>query len=374
MADLYDTALDMFRSQGCAYVDKHPPFYLCSVGAHMFNLANKNHRILFEHGLVMDTRMHIFFVAPPGFSKTFWLRKMLDPKYGLIAGGPFKTGFEQYMTEAGWTGSIVPVNGGWIESPGVAYDYRSGIVGVEEFSALVTAMRQKHSAALDTALLASLDSGMVRKRLRGGKICYETNVTLWAATQPARFDLSSGMGRRFMFILFLPSSRDTELIKQARRRGKYVEPPDSSLYVYRAELKEKFYKLDNLKQIVFLPEVYQLFDELQILHFEEALAERLLIGYHVMKEDIGKELYIRVDPEAKRLVRLAFMWRDQIRRGTELAQVISILREHNGKMPLEQLREKLLDYGMDYVKSTNLIYMLCRDQVLRLRDGEVMLR
>lgn len=307
-------------------------------------------------------------------SKSFWLRKFLDPKYGLIAQGPFKTGFEQYMTEAGWTGSIVSRNDEWVAAPGVAFEYREGIVGVEEFSALVTAMKQKHSAALDTALLASLDSGMVRKRLRGGKISYETNVTLWAATQPARFDLSSGMGRRFCFILFLPKKADEETIKWARRMGKYVRPKESFLTVYRNELKQKFRDLQRVKRVVFEKEVYKFFDELHILHFEEVLAERILLGYFVMSSDLEKELYVTIDDEAKRLVKMAFFWRDQIRKGTEFAQIISILREHGGSMYLEHLRERLLDFGIDYAKSTNLIYTLCRNRILKLQEGKVSLR
>ena len=69
----------------------------------------------------------------------------------------------------------------------------------------------------------ALDSGMIRKRLAAGKIEYQTNFTLWTGVQPARYQLSSGLARRFLFLLFIPNFKDIQAFKVNRRLAKNVK-------------------------------------------------------------------------------------------------------------------------------------------------------
>jgi len=223
--------------------------------------------------------------------------------------------------------------------------------------------------------LSSLDTGIVRKRLRGGLIKYETHVTLWAGTQPARFDLSSGMGRRFLFLLFIPTKTDTDIIRQARRRAKNIRTSPAVLSTVRQAINRKMEEVLQIESVQFSPQVYKALDRLCVPPFEEMLYEKLLVGYTVMTSDpVPKDLVVEVDKEAEFLLKLNVFWRDQVRRGSEFAQVLQIVREHRGKIDIVELRDKLLDFGLDWVQSSRLIWDLVRARILKYEEGILTLR
>ena len=47
-------------------IDKHP-FFIASVGSHHFNIMNTTRHIYTRSGRIVNTRVHIAFVAPPGW-------------------------------------------------------------------------------------------------------------------------------------------------------------------------------------------------------------------------------------------------------------------------------------------------------------------
>jgi len=366
--------LQELEARGCAYVRRFAPYFICSAGAHLFNLMNKRRHIYYEAGRIVDTRLHLLMLSPPGFSKTFWLEQHLRGEHAVFYGSGIEIGFEGSMTEAGFVGTIRFVNGQTVITEGAAAIYSRAILGIEEFSALTEMIKQQYAKTLDVALLGALDSGYVYKRLAAGELKYQTNVTLQTGVQPARYDLSSGLGRRLFFIQFIPSLKDFETLKFARRRAKGLRFNPVRTDRIRREVRLLKQRLNEIEEIEFDESVFNLFDLLKMIHYEEPLFERLLIGYYVMKGRFGETLRISAkDKEARRLVIEGYNHRKQIRRGAEFAEVMILLNEADGAMNIVDLKERLLLFGLDWNQASNLLYEMMRVGFLKMHGEKVVL-
>lgn len=370
---LYDTILQELQSRGCAHSEMFPPYYVCSMGCHLFNRVNKAKQLYFEAGRLVDTRMHILFVAPSGFSKSFWLDQFLRG-VGSVVGNAIPTTYESSMTEAGWTGTIRSQNGTPFRSLGCAEVNKLSIVGIEEFSALTAMMHAEYSKALDTALLTSLDTGFVQKRLAAGKIEYETQVTLWAGVQPARFDLASGLGRRFMFLQFIPSAYDRRDLKSRRRLSRNVRYNPLRTESVHGRLRTLQETLQKVETVEYDRDLYYLFDRLDLTHYEEPLFEKLLLGYTIMQEKFTPPLVlVELDAQAQSLCTRAAKWRIEVGRGAEYSEVIQVLKDHNGQMTLRDLKDALLTFGKNWEQSQEVIMALQRSRAIRISQDVVKL-
>jgi len=366
---LYDLILAELEERKCAHVYKYPPYFVCSLGVHLFNLRNQENPVLFEAGRVMDTRLHIMFVSPPGFSKTFWLEQFLRGVQAILTDTVVDTGFEGAMTEAGFVGTFRSTNGQIVFVPGLAETKKNAIVGIEEFAVLTALMQQaQYGSLLDTALLSALDSGYCYKRLATGKISYKTNLTLWTGTQPARFDLSSGLGRRFLFLQFIPKKADFWLLKRARREAKGMRYNPVRLQKIREMIKKKVEEISKIESVKFNPRLYQLFDNYNVVHYEEPLYEKMFLGYCLMKRNPSSHFTITFDEVSLRLFKQEVYWRNQIRRGSEYAEVMLIISDAGGKIKLKDLREQLLMMGLDWSRSSELVQEMLRLKLLK-SDG-----
>jgi len=374
MPHILDQLTEEFRHRECAHWDIYPEHFACSVGAHIFNLVNQETEVLVTNGIPMDTRMHMMFVAPPGFSKTFWLEQYLRSTWCILHETNVQHGFEGSTTEAGFVGSATLVDGECIITPGLALIYKGGIVGFEEFSALIAMMYSQHSKQLDAALLLALDKGYVVKRLRAGKISYKTNVSVWAGTQPARFDLTSGLGRRFYYCLLIPTKKDRDMIRAAMRKGWNVRMDKNRTSKIRHQIDDVRDDLFKVKKIVRTPQMNKLLDELKMPPYEELLYIRSLIGYKVMTGDFGSEMVLDLDDRIEILWRQESLWRTSIRRGPEIAQLLSIMQEFNGKMGINDLKDAFMDMGVDWRRSTELIDEAKKMKIIDVGVSMVVLR
>jgi hypothetical protein len=375
--DLYEAMLAELFERKCRNVREHAAYYVCSVGAHLFNLVNRRKHIYVTSGQIPDLRLHILMSSPPGFSKTFWIEQFLRGEHALLVGSGIDVVFEQTMTEAGFVGTVKFSNGQIVHIPGLAELHKNAIVGVEEFSAITMMLQQQYSQQLDVALLSALDSGWVKKRLAGSgerPIEYRTNITLFAGVQPARYDLSSGLGRRFFFLSFIPTARDFQEFKVSRRTGRGVRYNPFRSNLIRLELKQLQDRLNTVEEIEFADRVDKLFDECDLLHYEEMLFERLLIGYAVMKGWIEKTLKVDVDDEARRLVQEGVKHRREIQKGAEFAMVVSVIAEHGGKITRQLLSDRLLKYGLDWREAGELISEMLRLHLIGFDGQRVYLR
>lgn len=375
LMNLYDLVLQELSERECAYVFTYPPFYIASVGGHIFNLANKARRIYYVSGGIFDTRLHPFLVAPPGFSKSFWLDHFLDDDCGLIAKTKILTGFEGYMTEAAWVGQVRWQNGEPVKTFGAAYEYQNGIVGCEEFSALTEAMKTTHSRQLDVSLLTSLDKGRVRKRVGPGSIKYETRVTLWAGTQTARLDLSSGMGRRLLTMTFFPTEKDKKILRDSYIKGQNIRYNPVRTDMIRRQIDEKIAQVHKIETLSFDPELFKWCRENKIIHYEIPLYQRLLLGYTVMKlDEVPRRMRVKLSGESKRILELEKRWRMQIKRGGPISQVLMLIKEAGGEISLNVLRDKCVDFAMDWRQSSELVQQMARSKIVRVTtDGKVKL-
>jgi len=380
----YDLCMNALRNRKLAFVDKFFPTYLCSVGTHLINVENKARFIYFEHKLPADLRVHMFMVAPPGFMKSYILFQMLDPNFGILADCQetgFGTeqdkvgvgiGFEGAMTEAAWTGTIASGGEAAPETVyGAAYEHRNNIVGIEEFSVIADTLKQAHSSTLGNQLLTSLDKGFLKKRLGRGKVFYQTQVSLWTGSQPARFDLSAGLPRRFYFIEFIPTKEEKTIIRNMRRLGQNVSPDTHEKMAIRDSFIALCKKVKKVKHIEFDHSIHTLFDEFKMLHFEEPLYERIALGYTIMKDDFDESIHVHLTSELKSLILQGMQWRRSIKLDSEINQIITLLKDEGGKMTVPDCLLALADFGVDYIRGIDIIDRATRSKRVE-RTGDLL--
>ncbi|MHA1615452.1 MAG: hypothetical protein ACTSYJ_11455 [Candidatus Thorarchaeota archaeon] len=305
-------------------------------------------------------------------SKTFWIDQFLRGEQAIFHNSGIEVGFEGSMTEAGFVGTIKFLDGEPLVTPGAAKIYQNALLGIEEFAQLTELMRTEYSKTLDTALLSALDTGYVYKRLAAGSISYQTNVTLITGVQPARYDLSAGLGRRFFFLLFIPTANDLRKLKLSRRKAKGLRYNPMRLETIRREIRNIKFKVDQIQEVEWKESVYKLLDDLDIPHYEESLYERLMIGYHIMRDRFDRTLTISAnDPELRALVVRARNFRNLIKKGAEFAEVLSLLKDNKGSLPIDVLKDKLAIFGLDWRQSSELINEMCRLRLIRIKNGIV---
>ena len=350
MVNVYDLIIKEAERRKIAYVKDYFPFYISSVGCHIFNMMNQQKEIYVEGGSIPNTRMHIMYVAFPGFGKSFYLKQFLkSEKYSLIKGTKIKSIFEGNMSEAGFTGTIYREEGQKEATikQGLCKEESNSIVGIEEFSAITNAFKQTYNVGLDTSLLTALDTGDVVKRLGAGKISYHTNLTLWAGVQPARYDLSSGFSRRFIFMTFYPTIADIERYRFARRSIKGVYVNYTALKSLKIAVNMRYSEIfKNLRRVYFGEDFYTELNKMDIMHYDDELFERLAIGYWLMRSDKLKDtLEIRVDPELKRIMALELEYRRDVRK-TSPTTIIKRLISTQKKIKKSRIENLAISLGL----------------------------
>jgi hypothetical protein len=365
MTDLYkEVILELEKRKG-AHVRDIAPFYISSMATHVFNLTNQKKRILTDGGLPANVRQHIMYVAPPGFGKSYFVKQMLEHEdYSIVKGvNAFPCMFEGSMTEAGLIGTIQagkPGEGAKRNYGLAGGDGINAIVGMEEFAAITNAMVQEFNAGLDTSLLTSLDSGIVNKRLANGELKYQTNYTLWAGVQPARYDLSSGLARRFIFITYYPKWSDFHEMKLRRRSAKNIKRTPESMKTLHGLLDQRFHSIRNdVKNVTFHDDFYKILDKKKIIHYEEMLYERLALGYWLMREGISPNIEIRADPELERIILKEHTYRKSIKKGAVSTVVWNLIKDMK-TIGRKELKDQLLELSMDYDESSSIINNLIR--------------
>jgi len=358
---LYDVCREWMQQRRIGFIDMVLPFYVASACCHILNLENKKREFYYEHGQPADLRLHVFLAAPPGYMKTFVMKRFLDRRNSIFGQSAIKTAFIGALTEAGYVGTIQNVDGDPIQSPGAAYDFMDHVLGIDEFSCLTNMMQSDHSKNLDNALLTSLDSGYLVKRLAAGEIRYETHLTLHAGSQPARFNLSSGLGRRFIFIFFVPSLQQQKEMKAFRRQGKGAEgSPALSKKVF--DNTEKLVEgVSGIREISYHDSIYNGLDEIDIPHYEEPLFEKIALGLNLATRPITKDFVVKCDKNILNIWENEKIWRNKIKSGAQEAQVMQFIIETPG-IEESNLKTKLLDFGMSYAETSLSIDMLFRQR------------
>lgn len=340
----------------------------------MFNLVNQSNHIYTEGGSVPNTRLHILFVAFPGFGKSFFLRQFLeDDKYSFLKGSTIPTVFEGTLTEAGLIGKVETnkETGEPMFTHGLCRTESSSIIGMEEFSSVTNAMKQQWNSSLDTSLLLALDSGNVVKRLGGGKIDYHTNITMWAGVQPSRYDLGSGFARRFAFLTFYPTMNDIHIYRESRRKTKHINVPKAWMGALKLALETRAHEIKtNLKRVQFSEDFYIELDKYDNMHYEDELFERIAIGYWLMKsERIGDQLYITMDSELRRLINLEHEYRDNVNTYSPVKALWNLIKNEK-KVTKSKLYKIMITLGFEEYIINDSLHKLFRAKKIKEEGNE----
>ena len=330
-------------------VEDKLPIFACSIGAHLFNAMNKCSMCDFDPdlvedgafaikncpvrhpnapfytpmGRVADTRIHILMRGEKGSGKTALIDLFLEAGTGIIwspkasRGEGFRTMIgPNSITEAGMFGSVNEE--GEVVGRPLARELCGGFLGFEEFSSVIDAGKKDHSIDMKNQLLTSTDSGRVMKGMRSGWVQYATRYTIWAGTQPGRFELESGLDRRF-FIIDITMSPEKEL--EFKRAGQKMtnmpaerrKSANALRFAMRDFINARQLEaiLNPPSQVLFSDEVQEWLEQREVRSFEANLYRRLMIGYWVMQEDYNPDpvLEITIDKRLRKYLDDALIMR-----------------------------------------------------------------
>lgn len=323
---IYDVVMDEVVDRNIYKGEVYAPFFICSYATHCFNLVNQRREIYWESKRLPNLRLHLNFVAPPGFMKSFYMEQMGGGKYGIFRDTDLDIGYEQTLSEAGLVGTIRNDGSGEVVY-GAASIYDKGCMLVDEFSGVTNAMKSQYNNQMDTQLLAVLDHGRVRKRLSGGLLEYDTYMTLWAGVQPARFDLTSGLGRRLCYLLFLPTRTDNDMLMESIHKSRNLRPNLKELEDLRWKIKKWRTQLEGIEKLEFDDSVFNLYREVGLFSFESSHFDRLILGYYLATHEPDVKMVVSAkDKGIRELVEREKSWRDSIVMGINYVQMMKIIK------------------------------------------------
>lgn len=325
--EVMEAVMEELKARSVYLYETYAPYYVCSFMTHAFNQMNQRREIYWDSKRVPNMRLHILFVAPAGFMKSFYMGTMGGERFSIFRNCGIPIGFEQSMTEAAFVGTIRDIDGVGHPTLGAAADYKDGLLLIDEFSALTNAMKVQYNSQMDAQLLAALDHGHVVKRLGTGRIEYTTNLTLWAGVQPAKYDLSSGLGRRMCFLLFLPTKLDNVALMRTMHKTRNIRPDVREMDNLWGLIKNSVSNMECIETIDFGDSVLKLYEELNLFSYESSYFDRLLLGWHLAT--YGAEPHMMIEAQDKELLQLVNRekkWRDEIAAGVDHAQMMKIIK------------------------------------------------
>ena len=344
--NVFEKTIEFARRNYFVDVEDKIPIFLCSVGGHLFNTLNKCSRCDFDPDSPLvneedgdfviencplrhdnmpfytpmsqlpDTRIHILMRGQKGSGKSVLILMFLAEGTGLLynTNQDLGQGVRTMMgansiTEAGMFGSVDEE--GNIAGRPIAREMCGGFLGFEEFSSMSDASKKDHSLDMKNQLLTSLDNGRVQKAMRNGWVNYTTRYSIWAGTQPARFELDSGLDRRFFII-------DIEMTPEKERAYKIAQHRQANMQTEeRAELANLNMEIrawirhrietavaNPPTGILFEDDIMEWIDRPDVRSFEADLFRRMCIGYAMMQPEYrgGEPLIIRLDDTLREIL------------------------------------------------------------------------
>lgn len=320
-------ALSELESRGTLGYEVYAPPYICSYAVHAFNIMNQGRKVYWESKALPNMRMHIIFVAPPGYMKTYYLRQMGMDDYSIFGSCKFTMNVKQNIGEAGLVGTYVNQGGRSVIREGEAQKNSSGFILVDEFSGMTDALKQSYNAQFDTQLLAALDHGHISKSMAGGDIEYDTYFTLWGGVQPVRYELSKGMGRRMCFLLNLPDEELKRTLRRAVWDSKNKRPEPERAKELNEQINAWVQSLNIIENINYDESIFKMYEKLDVEPYEISGYDRIILGYHLAKFGADKDMILDVDdkPLYDMLMR-QYQWRKDITKGPDLIQISNLIR------------------------------------------------
>jgi hypothetical protein len=375
-----DLVMQEMQDRKIYLYETYAPFFICSYAAHAFNLLNQERQIYWEGKRLPSMRMHLMFVAPPGYMKSHYMNNMGEPDYGIFHGSKIQMGFKQSMTEAGLIGTIRTFEEVPYETDGVAKTYKDGILMVDEFSAITNAFKISYNNQMDSQLLALLDHGRVNKDLAGGSIEYKSSMTLWGGVQPARYDFTSGMGRRMVFMLFLPTRIDNDNLLDIMNQTRNMRSSPEHMQGIWNSIDTWVDSLGVIKSIEFDDTVLRLYRRLNLNSFESPIFDRLLLGYHLSMYPVDEHLVVGAhDKMLIDMVQREKKWRDDIVKGIPFIQIKRIIAmsglhvDGAFSMTKSQLIDEATMLGWNAQQVNELLVEMSRCEMVQTKGGKIIM-
>ena len=332
--DVMQLCLDELRDRNCLGYETYAPYYICSYAMHAFNVMNQGRQVYWESKTVPNLRLHVIFVAPPGYMKTYYLRQMGMDEYSLFGSTNFAMNQKGNLNEAALVGTYKQQGGNYVEREGEAKLHAREFLLIDEYAALSDAMKSNFNAQLDTQMLNALDHGSLVKDMAGGPtISYKTYFTLWGGVQPVKYDLSGGMGRRLCFILNIPDQQLKKDLRRAVFYSKNKRPNVENVVKLQDTINQWSTSFNQVDRIEYDDSVFEMYEELDLEPYELSGFDRLILGWHLAKGHIEPVMSLNVeDKQLHDLLMRQYSWRSDIQKGPDLIQVANMIKEHGEKL------------------------------------------
>lgn len=369
---IYSDVMDELKERGVYKYETYAPFYISSFALHNFNLMNQQRKIHWVGKTLPNNRLHILFCAPAGYMKSYFMRQMAGEEYAIFKGAGTKVGYEQEMTSAAFTGTSVSNNGVKTRFVGAAEEYKDGLMLIDEFKGLTDALGTQNNGQMESQLLAALDSGQIVKRLSNERIEYRTHLTLWTGIQPAVLNISSGLGRRLCYMLFIPTRKDNEILLEAQQTQHGMRPDATAMKKLWLRQKTFVNDLNTIEKVTFAPEVWTEYKKSRIYSYESTFFNNLLLGMTLAKQEIEKEIYVELkDPEIRAAFDRQKEWRKKINQGVTYIQMMSIVHGLGGSADIADIYDECTMLGLNISQVTDLITDMVRYGLLQKRGNKV---
>ncbi|MBW1723471.1 MAG: hypothetical protein JRJ78_15620, partial [Deltaproteobacteria bacterium] len=223
------------------------------------------------------------------------------------------------------------------ERKGVFESYKRGVIGADDYQALIELFDGRGVGQDEIALMTALDTDEAVKNLAVGQMRIKgVGMTAWFGMRPTKLKLTSGLARRFCFPRFFPNRFEARVFRQLAREELKPNMELEDDY-QQAPLERPI--IDTERMIVNagscdleLDEVYAFLDEYDIPHFEENIYRNLAIGWSISN---GHYPEIKLGTMGKELIR------DEI-------ESRNILRTNPYTMMFKRIMEAEPDYTITY--------------------------
>lgn len=341
--------------------------FLCSVGAHIANLKQKEDEggpFFFVGRQPDDLRVNVTVVAPSGFSKSHTMKCFIG-KFGVLPYDVFKCSFRGKLTEAGFIGTIT---GEGDVIYGDAYDFSEGFLAFNEITNIFLAGNQEHSAEMVNQVMEALSEGRVSKRLARGLIDYPTSVTIWGGVQFRRYDFSQGLARRFLFVSRGWKAEDVDRLKDSRFKveDRNIEDLQREVLESRERIRH-IYENFRIKEIAFSDKTVKHIKEIASTHLDTSLFQKCLIGREIWEKHTDSFVEIKMTKENKKLLHTFRDMLSRVAEGSDLAALKIELEQFGGEATRNQLWQVFRKYSYTLDTFTALIERGMKNQIIEAR-------
>lgn len=345
---IYDKLIQHFTDHGLYIVPNIIERFASSLGGHVLNLANVDHRLYSSYGLPTNFRSHIVYIAPSGWTKSTYFRILLKDRDGIVWNNDkvFPTDLHSSFSPASWFGTIKEAKDNEVEQrDGIFHRYKRGIVGADDYQALTLLFDGQGIGEDERALMTALDTDEAVKNLSLGQIrIRNVGVTMWFGIRPSRVNLTSGLARRFQFPRFYPTRVEAEIFRRMAREQMEMNMEVEGLETEKLPMLDTF--LETYNHIVNQGIVdidYQTVNEwlanYRLPHFEENVYRNMAIGYSVASGTYPK---VEIEGELEQMLKDEIVSRESLRTDPYRLMFYNIIRAEDD----ESIKYKDLMYHM----------------------------